>query len=63
MYYLKNALIQGIVTNTPPPRNSYLGSCHHALGRRRLLITPGTIQQKGGEETMICFIKIQSENM
>ena len=44
---------------------------HHALGRRKLLIPPGSIlskicfpqQQKGVEETIICFIKIQSENM
>ena len=46
-------------------------SCHHALGRRKLLIPQDSIvskiwfiqQQKGLEETMICFIKSQSENM
>ena len=51
---------------TRPP-----SSCHHALDSRKLLIPPGSIlskicfpqQQKGVEETMNCFIKIQSENM
>ena len=44
-------------------------SCPHALGRRKLLIPPGSIllkicfpqQQKGVEENIICFIKIQLE--
>ena len=39
---------------------------HHALGKRKLLIPPGSIlskisfpqQQKGMDKTMICFIKI-----
>ena len=46
-------------------------SCHHALGRTKLLISPGSIlskisfpqQQKRVKETMICFIKNQAENM
>ena len=54
-----------------PTQNSLPGSCCHPLGRRTLLNLPGSIlsricfpqQQKGVEETMICFIKIQSENM
>ena len=41
------------------------------IGRRKLLIPPGSIlskicfsqQQKEVKETMICFIKIQSENI
>ena len=53
------------IQNSPPI------SCHHTLGRRKLLIPLGSIfpkicfprQQKEAEETMICFIKIQSENM
>ena len=55
----------------PSPLKTRPSSCHHALGRRKLLNYPGSIlpkicfpqQQKGVEETMICFIKIQSENM
>ena len=70
---------RGIFTNAPPHSKSHpppppppgLSSCLHALGRRKLLIPPGSIlskicfpqQQKGLEKTMICFIKIQSENM
>ena len=46
-------------------------SYHHALSRWKLLISQGSIlskiclpqQQKGVEETIICFINIQSENM
>ena len=69
---LENALIRGIFTHAPPhSKLAPPNSCHHALGRRKLLIPPGSIlsqtcfpqQQKGVEETMICFIKIQSENM
>ena len=51
--------------NSPPI------SCHHTLGRKKLLIAPGNIlskicfpqQQKKVEETIISFIKIQTENM
>ena len=68
---LENALILDIFTHAPPTQNSPPIFCPHTLGRRKLLIPLGTIlskicfpqQQKGVEETMICFIKIQSENM
>ena len=54
-----------------PTQNSPLSTCHHALGRNKLLIPQGSIlskiyfpqQQKVVEEAMICFIKIQSENI
>ena len=54
-----------------PTQDSLPSSCHHVLGRKKLLIPPGSIaskicfpqQQKGVEETMICFIKIQSQNV
>ena len=74
--FLENALIRDIFTDASPYSKlaSLLktqSSFHQALGRRKLLIPPGSIlskicflqQQKGVEETMICFIKIQSENM
>ena len=68
---LENALILDIFTHAPPTQNSPPIFYHHTLGRRKLLIPLGSIlskicfpqQQKGVEETMICFIKIQSENM
>ena len=68
---LENALILDIFTHAPPTQNSPPIFCPHTLGRRKLLIPLGNIlskicfpqQQKGVEETMICFIKIQSENM
>ena len=51
---------------TRPP-----SSCHHALGRIKLLVAPGNLlsiicfpqQQKGVKESTICFVKFQSENM
>ena len=51
---------------THPP-----SSCHHMLGRRKLLDPPGSIfskicfpqKQNEVEETMICFIKTRSKNM
>ena len=54
-----------------PTQNSLPSFCHKALGRRKLLIPPGSIlskicfpqHQKRLEETIICFVKIQSENM
>ena len=69
--FLENALIQGSFTHASPHSELYPRCCHHALGRRKLLIPLDIIlskicfpqQQKGVEETMICFIKIQSENM
>ena len=75
--FVENALIQGICTHvsphstpplpTPPPSSS----CLHTLGRRKLLIPPGSIlskicfpqQQKEVEETMFCLMKNQSENI
>ena len=69
--FLENSLIRDIFTHGPP--HSKLTPCfwHHTLGRRKLLIPPASIiwkicfpqQQKGAEETMICMIKIKSENM
>ena len=53
----------------PSPLKTRLpSSCNHALGKRKLLIPPGSIlskicfpqHQKRVEETLICFIKIQS---
>ena len=54
-----------------PTQNSPPGSCHHALGRKKLFIPPGSLllktffpqEQNGVEENMIYFIKIQLENM
>ena len=54
-----------------PTQKSPPSSCHNALGRRKLLVPQGSIlsticfpqQQKEVEETMICFIIIQSANM
>ena len=70
---LENALIRSIFTHAspPPPLPSLVRSCHNALCIRKLLIPSGRIlskiclaqQQKGVEESIICFIKIQSENM
>ena len=68
---LENTFIRSIFTHVHPTQNLPPSSCHHALDRRKLLIPPGRIlskicfpqQQKGVEETMIFFIKIQSENM
>ena len=56
----------GILTHAPHHSKLAPTSCHHTLGRRKLLIPPGSIfskicfpqQEKGVEETMICFIKI-----
>ena len=53
------------VQNSPP------NSCHHELGRRKITHSPGGIlskifspqQQKGVEEIIMSFIKLQSENM
>ena len=67
----ENALFEEFLLVPLLTQNSSPSSCHHALGRRELLILPGSIlskicfpqQQKGVERTMICFIKTQSENM
>ena len=61
LIFLENALIRGISTHAPPHSRLTPISCHHALGRRKLLIPPGSIlpkiyfpqQQKGVEKTMI----------
>ena len=66
MHWFQAFLLMLLPTQKSPP-----SCCHHALSRRKLLIPPGSIlwktcfpqQQKGVEETMICFTKIQSENM
>ena len=52
-----------------PTQNSPPSSCRHTLSRGKLSISPGSIlwkicflqQQRGVEETMICFIKIHPE--
>ena len=57
-------------THAHLPQNSPPSFCHHVLDRRKLLIPPFSIllkiyfpqQQKGAQETMIYFIKIQSGN-
>ena len=62
----KHFLLMPLPTHNWPPT-----SCHQALGRRKSLFPLSSIlskicfpqQQKEGEETMICFIKIQLENM
>ena len=70
--FLENALIRGIFTCAPPTQNffsKFLSSCPRQKGK--LLIPQGSIvskiwfiqQQKGVEDTMICFIKSQPENM
>ena len=54
-----------------PTQNFPPSFCHDTLVTRKLLILPESIfskicfpqQQKEAEETMIYFIKIQSENM
>ena len=71
--FLENGLNLGIFTYASPfptqipPPSSY----HHTLARGKLIIPPSSIfskicfphQQKGVEETMICFIKIELENI
>ena len=57
-FSLKRLLTQPLPTQNSPP-----SSYHHTLGRRKLLIPPGSIsskicflqQEKGVEETMICY--------
>ena len=56
-----------------PTQNLSPSFCHHTLGRRKLLIHPISIfskfcfcfpqRQKEVEETVICFIKIQSKSL
>ena len=70
--FLENALIRGSFTYAPSHSKlapKFLSS--RPTQKEILLIPPGSIhskicfpqQQKGVEETMICLIKIQSENM
>ena len=62
---LENALIRGIFTQAPPHSKLTPKFCYQALGKRKLLIPPGSIaskicfpqQQEGVKETMSCFIK------
>ena len=66
--FLVNASIRGIFTHAPPTQNSPPISCHHALGRRNYSIPQAVFFRKsvfpnGEEETMIYFMKVQSENM
>ena len=66
MHWIEAFLLMPLPTQNSPPI-----SFHHTLGRRKLLVPSGSMfskisfpqQQKGVEETMICFIKIQSEKM
>ena len=39
--FLENTLIRGVFTHAPPDSKLDPNSCHHALGRRKLLISPG----------------------
>ena len=66
--FLENALNLGIFTRAPlPTQNSPSSSYHRTLDRGKLLIPPGSIssnicfpqQQKGMEESMVCFITVQ----
>ena len=67
--FLKNALNLAIFTHVTPHKNLPLNSCHHNLGRRKLLIAQGSIfseicfsqQQKEVEETMICLINFNQK--
>ena len=69
--FLENALIPGSFAYAPSHSKLAPKFLSSALHRRKLLIPLGSIhskicypqQQKGVEETMICLIKIQSENM
>ena len=67
LIFLENAMQMKYL----PTQNSPPSSCNHTLGSMKLYTPPGSIlskicfpqQQKGVEEAMICFIKIQSENL
>ena len=69
--FLENAINLGIFIHVfQTTQNSHPSSCYHTLDRLRLH-SPSRIfskiyftqQQKGVEETMICFITIQSVNL
>ena len=69
--FLENALDLSIFTMSLLTLSSPPSSCQHTIARRKLLIPPGSFfskicfpqQEKKVEETMICFVKIQSKNM
>ena len=68
--FLEIVLIRGIFTHASPHSKLARNICHHTLGRNNLFLQ-GSIhskicfpqQQNGVEETVIFFIKIQSEIM
>ena len=67
----RKCIIRGIFTHALSHSILAPSSCHHVLGKKKLLIPPGSIlskicfpqQQKGVEQTMIWSIKNQSENI
>ena len=69
--FLENSLNLGIFIDVPPPHSKLSPKFLSSHPRQRKLSIPWGIfskicflqQQKVVEETMICFIKIQSENM
>ena len=69
--FLENALNVGIFSHAPHHSKLAPSSCHHTLGKGKLLILPGSIiskiffpqQQKEMEEAMICYMEIQSKNI
>ena len=68
--FLENALIRGIFNVSPLSKLAPKFLSSHPR-QKEITHSPGRVlskicfpqQQKGFEETMICFIKIQSENM
>ena len=71
--FLENTLNLGIFshTTTPSPTLNYPSSSyHHTLSRNKLIMPLGSIflkyftqTQAEADETMVCFIRIKSENM
>ena len=69
--FLENALIQGIFTHAPPHSKLTPKFLSSRSRQREITHSPRQLlfkiyfpqQQKGVEKTMICLIKIQSENM
>ena len=69
--FLENALIQGIFTHAPPHSKLTPKFLSSRSRQREITQSPRQLllkiyfpqQQKGVEKTMICLIKIQSENM
>ena len=64
MHWLEAFLLMPLPTQNSPP-----SACHHAVGRSKLLIPPGSIhlkvcfpqQQKGVEEATIYFNKFSQK--